>query len=104
MAAIQGVEMQTSKARVNQVSGAGAAKVTTDLRGLKECKGYLIADNLGQAMLLADCEQVEYSGPVYDGAKVTQLTFPVFISRVQGNRVEFSATANPYAGVSAQQA
>lgn len=90
--------MEMQSASIGDVDGEGMAKVGTNARGLNICTGVLITESEADAMGLMDSTGVLYTGVLYDGSKKSNLSFPIIVSRIQGNRVEFSATGNPYEG------
>ncbi len=90
--------MQSKEASINNVHGLGYAIISTDYRGMKDCKGLFVATNFSEAMPLMNAEKTVYSGIIHDSGTQVSLSFPVIITRIQDNRVEFQACGNPYAG------
>lgn len=87
--------MRAQQASIDNVSGTGMATVG-ESRGLKKCTGVMIADDIGGAMSLMGSRNSKFSGFVYDDGKETYLTFPIVITRISDEKIEFSATDDPY--------
>jgi len=94
--------MQLRPAQINGIDGMGMAVVSKGHRGLNECKGYFIADQTAALLALINEQHSTFAGAVYDSGRETLLVFTVIVTHVHGNRVDFTATGNPYAGQAEQ--
>lgn len=86
--------MKPKPATIGDISGKGMAMVNTDFRGLKTCTGSVVAADAMQLMMTKTA--VVYSGILYDGNKESVMSFPVMVTRIQDNKIEFIAIGNPY--------
>jgi|GEM_PF-6024418 len=87
------------QAWINGIEGQGLAQVT--LKGtIKQCDGWFIPENTGDAIKLALEDNAIFKGVVVEGSKETVCEFSVILTESttssSGDRIYFKALGNPY--------